>query len=122
MYGFSENRLISTISIPIPSFSSTVKISRRFIYYLLIFANVLSTNKELMDTIKNIFFEVFPNLDETNFSWEKEQKDYDNWDSFTQLNLITLAEAKFDITFSLDESISIKSANDLLKTVKSQIT
>ncbi len=122
MYGFSENRLISTISIPIPSFSSTVKISRRFIYYLLIFANVLSTNKELMDTIKNIFFEVFPNLDETNFSWEKEQKDYDNWDSFTQLNLITLAEAKFDIIFSLDESISIKSANDLLKTVKSQLT
>ncbi len=122
MYGFSENRLISTISIPIPSFSSTIKISRRFIYYLLIFANVLSTNKELMDAIKNIFFEVFPNLDETNFSWEKEQKDYDNWDSFTQLNLITLAEAKFDITFSLDESISIKSANDLLKTTKSQLT
>ncbi len=88
----------------------------------MIFANVLSTNKELMDAIKNIFFEVFPNLDETNFSWEKEQKDYDNWDSFTQLNLITLAEAKFDITFSLDESISIKSANDLLKTTKSQLT
>jgi len=82
----------------------------------------LSTEEELKNEIKNIFFDVFPNLDENNFSWEKEQKDYDNWDSFTQLNLITLTEAKFEITFSLDESIEIKSANDLLKSIKSQLT
>lgn len=88
----------------------------------MIFANVLNTEEELKNKIKNIFFEVFPNLDESNFSWEKEQKNYDNWDSFNQLNLITLAEAKFEITFSLDESIDIKSANDLLKSVKSQLT
>ena len=82
----------------------------------------MSTEEELKNEIKNIFFDVFPNLDENNFSWEKEQKDYDNWDSFTQLNLITLTEAKFEITFSLDESIEIKSANDLLKSIKSQLT
>jgi len=86
----------------------------------LIFANVLST-EELKNEIKNIFLEVFPNLDDSTFSWEKEQKNYDNWDSFTQLNLITLTEAKFEITFSLDESINIKSANDLLKLVQSQL-
>ena len=83
---------------------------------------MLRNEEELKNEIKNIFFDVFPNLDETNFSWEKEQKDYENWDSFTQLNLITLTEAKFEITFSLDESIDIKSANDLLKSVKSQLT
>ena len=86
----------------------------------MIFANVLST-EELKNEIKNIFLEVFPNLDDSTFSWEKEQKNYDNWDSFTQLNLITLTEAKFEITFSLDESINIKSANDLLKLVQSQL-
>jgi len=80
----------------------------------------LST-EELKNEIKNIFLEVFPNLDDSTFSWEKEQKNYDNWDSFTQLNLITLTEAKFEITFSLDESINIKSANDLLKLVQSQL-
>ena len=68
--------------------------------------------------VKDIFFEAFPNLSESDFSWDKEQQDYENWDSFAQLNLITLAEAKFDITFTLDEAIEIKSANDLLNNIR----
>ena len=68
--------------------------------------------------VKNIFFEVFPNLLESDFSWDKEQKNYEHWDSFAQLNLITFAEAKFNISLTLEESIEIKSANDLLKIVK----
>ena len=96
--------------------------SRRFIYYLLIFANVSINNEKLKEVIKEIFFEVFPNLGENDFSWQKEQKDYENWDSFTQLNIITFAEAKFNVEFSLDESIEIKSANDLLKLVQSHLS
>ena len=79
----------------------------------------MSNEKELMDTVKGIFFEVFSNLAQSDFSWEKEQKDYESWDSFAQLNLITLTETKFDISFTLDESIDIKSASDLLKNIKS---
>ena len=71
--------------------------------------------------IKNIFFEVFPKLSKNEFGWEKEQKDYENWDSFAQLNIITFAESKFDISFSLDESIEIKSANDLLNCINSHL-
>ena len=96
--------------------------SRRFIYYLLILANVLSNEEKVKDMIKDIFFEVFPNLTKADFSWEKEQKDYESWDSFAQLNLITFTEAKFNITFTLEESIDIKSANDLLRTVQSNLT
>ena len=77
---------------------------------------------DAQNSIKNIFFEAFPNLSETDFSWNKEQKDYENWDSFAQLNLITLAEAKFDISFTLDEAIEIKSANDLLECVRSHLS
>jgi acyl carrier protein len=87
----------------------------------LIPADVLSNELELESIIKKIFFEVFPNLQETDFSWNKEQKDYDNWDSFAQLNLITFAESKFNITLSLEESIDIKSASDLLKCVRSHL-
>ena len=78
-------------------------------------------NEEIKNTIKSIFFEVFLNLSENDFRWEKEQKDYENWDSFAQLNLITFAEAKFDIEFSLEESIEIKSANDLFDCIKSHL-
>jgi len=96
-------------------------ISRRFIYYLLIFADVLYENEEMKSIIKNIFFEVFSNLSENDFTWEKEQKDYEGWDSFAQLNLITFAESKFNIEFSLEESIEIKSANDLLEQINSHL-
>ena len=78
----------------------------------------MTNEDESKEIIKNIFFEVFSNLDKNDFSWEKEQKDYENWDSFAQLNLITFTEAKFDISLTLEESIEIKSANDLLKTVE----
>ena len=78
-------------------------------------------DKKIKTDVKNIFFEVFPKLSEDEFEWTKEQKDYDNWDSFAQLNIITFAESKFDITFSLDESIEIKSANDLLNCINSHL-
>ena len=80
------------------------------------------SDKDLKDEIIKIFFEVFQNMNEVDFSWEKEQKEYENWDSFSQLNLITLTEAKFNITLSLDESIEIKSANELCECVKIHLT
>ncbi len=82
----------------------------------------MNTDIEIKNEIKKIFFEVFQNINERDFSWEKQQKDFENWDSFAQLNLITLSEAKFDISFSLDESIEIKSANELFECVKSHLT
>ena len=87
----------------------------------MIVAGVLSNESKVEGIIKNIFFEVFPNLSETEFAWSKEQKNYENWDSFAQLNLITFAESKFDITLSLEESIDIKSAHDLLECVNSHL-
>lgn len=81
----------------------------------------MSNESDVKKTIKEIFFQVFPNLTESDFSWNKEQKDYSDWDSFAQLNLITLTESKFNITFSLEESLDIKSANDLLQCVNTHL-
>ena len=81
----------------------------------------MSSEEEIKNMIKSVFFEVFPNLSEKDFSWGKEQRDYPTWDSFTQLNIITFTESKFNIVLSLEESISIKSANDLLKCVISHL-
>ena len=74
----------------------------------------------LNDDVKKIFFETFPLLTEPDFDWEKTQNNFDDWDSFAQLNLITLAEAKFEITFSDDEITSIISAKTLLEIIKSK--
>ena len=75
----------------------------------------------LDDDVKKIFLETSPALPESDFQWGKTQKDYEDWDSFAQLNLITLAEAKFEITFSDDEVTSISSAKNLLDRIKSHI-
>ena len=75
----------------------------------------------LDDDVKKVFLETFPSLSESDFEWNKTQKDYENWDSFAQLNLITLAEAKFEITFSDDEVTSISSAKNLLECIKSHV-
>ena len=75
----------------------------------------------LDDDVKKVFLETFPSLSESDLEWSKTQKDYENWDSFAQLNLITLAEAKFEITFSDDEVISISSAKNLLECIKSHL-
>ena len=75
----------------------------------------------LDDDVKKIFLETFPLLTESDFDWEKTQNNHEDWDSFAQLNLITLAEAKFEINFSDDEITSINSAKSLLEIIKSKL-
>jgi acyl carrier protein len=75
----------------------------------------------LENEVKKLFFEAFPTLQESEFDWNKKQKDYEHWDSFAQLNLITLAESKFNINLTIDESISITSAKELLNCIKSHL-
>lgn len=68
--------------------------------------------------IKKIFFEVFPDVKESEFEWNKKQNDYEQWDSFSQLNLITMIEDKFKIKISDEIAIELQSAKDLLDFVE----
>ena len=72
----------------------------------------------LENDIQLIFLDTFPNMKTDEFNLDKKQEDYDDWDSFAHLNLITMTESKFDITISIDETTSIMSARDLLDCVK----
>ena len=75
----------------------------------------------LDDDVKKIFFETFPLLTESDFDWEKTQNNYEDWDSFAQMQLITATESKFKIEFDIDDVISITSADDLLNYVKKHV-
>ena len=77
------------------------------------------TNNNLEDDIKAIFLDTFPNMKEDEFDLDKKQEEYENWDSFAHLNLITMAESKFGINLSIDDAISIISARSLLDRIKS---
>jgi len=76
---------------------------------------------EVENEIKKIFFNVFANLKDGNFDWNAKQEDYSNWDSFAHLELMTSTEAKFNIKISPEDTLSIRTALDLSKLVKSRI-
>lgn len=76
---------------------------------------------DIESEVKRIFSDVFPTINSKEFDWSKKQKDYDNWDSFAHLHLLTLAEERFNITLSVDESTSIDSAQRLLECIRSHI-
>jgi len=77
------------------------------------------TSNNLEDDIKAIFLDTFPNMKENEFDLDKKQEEYENWDSFAHLNLITMAESKFGINLSIDDATSIISARNLLDRIKS---
>lgn len=79
------------------------------------------TSNNLEDDIKAIFLDTFPNMKENEFDLDKKQEEYENWDSFAHLNLITMAESKFGINLSIDDATSIISARNLLDRIKSHI-
>ena len=73
------------------------------------------------EEIEKIFSDVFPNMSNQQLDWNKLQQDYENWDSFAHLHIITLAEEKFNISLTIDESISINSAKKLLEYIRAHI-
>ena len=79
------------------------------------------TSNNLEDDIKAIFLATFPDMKEGEFDLDKKQEEYENWDSFAHLNLITMAESKFGINLSIDDATSIISARNLLDRIKSHI-
>ena len=79
------------------------------------------TSNNLEDDIKVIFLDTFPDIKENEFDLDKKQEEYENWDSFAHLNLITMAESKFGINLSIDDATSIISARNLLDRIKSHI-
>ena len=70
--------------------------------------------------LKGIFISVFPNVTESAFSWEKDQTEYENWDSFTHLRLVTEIENKFNIKLEIEEVLGARSASDFLKIMKTK--
>ena len=65
--------------------------------------------------VKNIFLNVFPEIDETEFNWDDTPTEYENWDSFMHLTLVSKIEKKFKIQFDFDDSINLSSAVDFVK-------
>ena len=69
------------------------------------------------DKIKEIFIKIFPEIVD-DFDLNREQAGYENWDSFTHVNLVSEIEDQFNIELETDEIISISSATSVLELIK----
>ncbi len=67
------------------------------------------------DEIKKIFLNVFAEISESEFNWNIPHTEYENWDSFAHLRLVSQIEKKFNLQFEFDDSINLNSASDFLK-------
>ncbi len=73
------------------------------------------TEDQTKQKIKGIFLVVFPELKKSPFSFTKKQLDYRNWDSFAHMELVSKIEQTFSISLTLEDTVSIESAQDVVK-------
>ncbi len=70
------------------------------------------------EKIKSIFLKVFDTLTPETFDFAKKADQYENWDSFTHMQLISEAESSFGVTLEMEEISEIDSAEKLLEIIE----
>jgi acyl carrier protein len=72
--------------------------------------------------IKEIFLSMFPNEDDSTFKMEKQQLEFENWDSFAHLRLVSEMEKQFELELDIDEVIYLNSPKDFLNLISTKKT
>ena len=81
------------------------------------------SNKEIIESIKEIVIDVLDVEDPDSFKLDELSKieDYSEWDSLAHINIITQIESIFKIRFSLDEVENFVDIQDIINVVNSKI-
>ena len=70
---------------------------------------------ETRDKVRSIFLKVFDTINEESFDFPKKADQYENWDSFAHMQLISEAEGTFSLSFEIEEISQIDSAEKLVE-------
>ena len=72
---------------------------------------------EVTQEITKIFQETLPELKGKNIELEKNQGDFESWDSFIHMELVGKIEQKFGISLEVDEVIELDSPKKFIQMV-----
>ncbi|MFH1285815.1 MAG: acyl carrier protein [Candidatus Micrarchaeota archaeon] len=72
---------------------------------------------EIKPKVAQIFAKVLANVSADNFDFSKPQAQFENWDSFTHLELISEIEKVFSISLNVDESTAIQNPQDVVSLI-----
>tara|TARA_X000000368_G_scaffold412323_1_gene398532 strand:- start:1324 stop:1554 length:231 start_codon:yes stop_codon:yes gene_type:complete len=70
---------------------------------------------DLLEFVSEVF-----SVDKNSLSLDTMPGDFAEWDSLGHLNLLTSLEEKYDISFDMEETMSIQSIKDLKETLISK--
>jgi acyl carrier protein len=77
-------------------------------------------SSQIDEQVKSIFLNVFSEIDDSTFDWNKSQNDYENWDSFAHLRIVSEIEEKFGMQLDIDDIVYINDAAGFLKIIKNK--
>jgi acyl carrier protein len=75
---------------------------------------------DIIIALNSLFCDI---MDKENIIFSRDQiiDQIENWDSLSQITLISLCESEFNIKFSLDDIINIHSIGDLIDLIKNKL-
>ncbi|PIR13667.1 hypothetical protein COV49_01330 [Candidatus Falkowbacteria bacterium CG11_big_fil_rev_8_21_14_0_20_39_10] len=65
--------------------------------------------EEIKKKVRDVFIEIFPEIKKVKFDFYKKQSEFENWDSFNHMMLVSKAEEEFRIKLKLEDIINIDS-------------
>ncbi len=72
---------------------------------------------EVEQKIKEIFLNIFPELSFENYDPKKNQEEYQDWDSFSHMELVSGIENDLGVSLEMDEIVEVKNAQDFVDLV-----
>jgi len=77
--------------------------------------------KKIEDTVKKVFLKIFKvELKKSSFDFKKTQDSFQNWDSFSHMELVAEIENEFGVNLEMDEIVSIRSPQDFVNLIKNK--
>lgn len=76
---------------------------------------------ELLGRLNKIFCEVFDD-ENLNVSLEMSTFDIDGWDSLTHVNLINVVELNFNLRFTENERVKLRTVGDFCKIIENKLS
>ena len=101
----------------------SIRVSIKFMQIILNHNSPFFTmdTQAIKNGVKSVFLNVFPENNNAEFNWDDTPTDYENWDSFAHLRLVSQIEKKFGIQLDLDDAINLNSASDFLKLTQNML-
>lgn len=64
---------------------------------------------DIEQKVIDVFKRVFPELNSESVNLDQPQNQFENWDSFAHLELVTALENEFGVSFKLEEVVTVSS-------------